>query len=181
MRRSALSKRPTLNARAYDLFLTGQFYSSSGGWSGSRKALEFFQQAIALDPNFAWAYTGESIAYFNLATAVSSGLSSSEAVRRSQASAEKAIQLDPGLAGAHGALAVVKMGSWDWASAGREYKRALELNPNASGVHGNYAAYLAGVGRHTEALTENDRARELDPLSLFSLIQTPVGRTNTSL
>lgn len=83
----------------------------------------------------------------------------------------KALELDGGLAEAHGALGYVKHYNWNWAAAEQEFKRAIELNPNYANAHNFYASYLMSRGRAEEALAASNRARELDPLSLAISVQ----------
>ena len=161
-----LAKRPTQNGRAYDLYLTGLFYGTNGGWSGNKKAVEYFEQAIALDPKFVPAWANESISYLNLAVAVTPDLSSAEAISKAKVAAETAIAADPSSWAGHVALATVYTHQWNWSLADREYRRAIELNPNAASAHSNYSGLLADLNRHTEALEEQRRGEELDPLSV---------------
>ena len=97
---------------------------------------------------------------------MSSGLlDRNEYLPKARAAAQKALELDDGLADGHYALANLMTYAWEWADAEREYKRAIELNPNLALAHRWYAAYLRLMGRHEQAITEISRARELDPLS----------------
>ena len=85
---------------------------------------------------------------------------------KAEAAAQKALQLDGGLAEAHLALAGIRTDQWDWAGAEEEYKRAIELKPNMGPAHRGFSSYLGNVGRHDEAVAEAKTARELDPLTL---------------
>jgi TolB-like protein/DNA-binding winged helix-turn-helix (wHTH) protein/tetratricopeptide (TPR) repeat protein len=158
-----LAKRETLNPQAYELLLKGRFYRNKGGTENQKKAVEHYQQAIVVDPNYALAYAELSVSYVNLIGI--SSLDPQEFTPKSEAAARKALELDDSLAEAHYALANLKQDAWEWATAEREYKRALELNPNLAGAHSQYAYYLSIVGRHEQAMAETKRARELDPLS----------------
>jgi TolB-like protein/DNA-binding winged helix-turn-helix (wHTH) protein/Flp pilus assembly protein TadD len=159
-----LSKRATENARAYQLYLTGMFHMRRGNLDGYRNALDYLQQAVTLDPNFALAFAGMPTVYSNLAATGS--LHPAEALARSKAAAQKALELDGTLAEAHNGLAVIRRQEWDWQGAESSIKRAIELNPNLAAAHHNYAIYLAITGRTAEALEENRRAQELDPFKL---------------
>ena len=158
-----LTKRATDNAEAYRLYLNGIFYQRRGGTENLKTAIGYFNDAIALDPNFALAYVG--VAMTNSILVGGSVLKPEETLPKVRAAVDKALELDETLADAHASLAVIKRQDWDWAGAENEFKRAIELNPNLAWAHGAYGVALARMGRYSEALTENKRAQELDPLS----------------
>jgi serine/threonine protein kinase/Tfp pilus assembly protein PilF len=160
--RQQLTKRESVNPQAYQLYLNGLFYLRKGGFENARKALDYFNQAVALDPNFALAWVG--VAKAHLGFAGNSLLDPKEALTRAKAAVKKALELDETLAEAHAVLANIKLNAWDWAGAEREYKRAVELNPNLAEAHFRYSGYLSIMGQHTEALAEVQRANEVDPL-----------------
>ncbi len=158
-----LAKRETVNPQAYERLLNGRSYANNGGTENRKRAVECYQQAIALDPAYARAYAELSVGYMNL---VIPGLvDPKEFIPKAEAAALKALELDERLVEAHLALAWIKINTWDWAVAGREFNRAVELNPNHPLVHRRYSYYLSLIGRHEEAIAEAKRARELDPLS----------------
>jgi serine/threonine protein kinase/tetratricopeptide (TPR) repeat protein len=159
-----LTKRATDNPQAYQLYLNGMFQTRKGGIEGMRKSLDFYNQAIALDPDFALPYAGVADAYRALAS--NSAIDPKEAAVKVKAAVQKALALDDTMAEAHVVLAALKQDEWDWAGAESEFKRAIELNPNLAQTHFRYSQYLADVGRFTEALTEVKRAQELDPLRI---------------
>ncbi|HKZ81964.1 MAG TPA: winged helix-turn-helix domain-containing protein [Pyrinomonadaceae bacterium] len=159
-----LTKHFTENSQAYQFYLNGLFLLRQGGVDNVRKALDYYNQAVVLDPNFALAWVG--VADANSLFAGNSWRDPKEANAKSKAAAETALALDEAVAEAHVALGRIKMGEWDWAGAEREYKRAIELNPNLVEAHRWYASYLSKMERHTEALAEIKRAQELDPLSV---------------
>jgi eukaryotic-like serine/threonine-protein kinase len=159
-----LTKHATLNPEAYQLYLNGLFHRRKGGFPNARKAMDYYNQALALDPNFALAFTGVADAYRYLA--VNGVIDPKEANPKAKAAAEKAVQLDDRLAEAHVALGMIKNDGWDWAGAEREFWRALELNPNLSEAHFRYGQYLSNMARPAEALAEIKRAAELDPLRM---------------
>ena len=153
----------TRNPEAYELLLKGHFHRAKGGTEDRQKAGDYFARAIAADPSYALAYADLSDIYRSL---VSSGLlDRNEYLPKARAAAQKALELDDGLADGHYALANLMTYAWEWADAEREYKRAIELNPNLALAHRWYAAYLRLMGRHEQAIAEISRARELDPLS----------------
>jgi eukaryotic-like serine/threonine-protein kinase len=158
-----LAKRSTAKPEAYELLLKGRFYRSKGGPEGRAKALEYFSQAVALDPNYALGYAELASAYNIL---IASATVDPKAIRpKAQAAAEKALKLDETLPEAHLPMGTLRLNNWEWAAAEHEYIRTLELNPSYSGAHRVYANYLSKMGRHDQAIAEVRRARELDPLS----------------
>jgi TolB-like protein/DNA-binding winged helix-turn-helix (wHTH) protein/Tfp pilus assembly protein PilF len=166
-----IDARP-VNPAAYEVYLKGRYYWSKRVGEGFEKAIEYFQQAIERDPNYALAYVGLADCY-NMLTNYDL-LRPHEAVPKARAAAIKALEIDNTLAEAHASLAFTKMNyDWDWPGAESEFQQALQLNPNYADAHHWYGLYLAAMGRPDEAMTEMKRARELDPLSL--IINTNVG------
>ncbi|MDQ6787335.1 MAG: protein kinase [Acidobacteriota bacterium] len=157
-----LTKRATESAEAYQIYLNGLFYQRKGGKENTRKALDYYNQAIALDPNFALAYTQAAGVYNSFSG--SGEMNPKEAIPKAKAAAQKALEIDETLAEAHSVLAVIKRFEWDWAGTETELQRAIELNPNLAAAHSNYAIYLSNMERHNEALAEIKRAQEIDPL-----------------
>jgi len=143
--------------------MKGAYYRSKGGTEDRKKAAEYFNQAIAVDPEYALAYAEVSDIQRSLVG--SSVLDPKQYLSKAEQDARKAIQLDDTLAEAHYALANVATYEWKWEEAEREYKRAIELNPNLALAHRWYASYLRIIGRHDEAVAEIHRARDLDPIS----------------
>jgi tetratricopeptide (TPR) repeat protein len=163
---NALTKRYTNNDEAYQLYLKGRYHFAKRTKADILKAVEYFQQAIKLDPNYSLAYAGLADCY-NGMTAYPY-LSPKEAVPQAKAAATRALEIDPTLAEAHTALAnSLACFDWNWAEAEREFKRAIELNPNDSGARWRYGMfYLMLLGRADEAIAEGKRAVELEPLNL---------------
>jgi serine/threonine protein kinase/Tfp pilus assembly protein PilF len=159
-----IGTREQVNPQAYELLLKGRFYRSRGGTDDRKKAAEYFNQAIAMDPAYALAYAELSITYWSLVT--SSALNPKEYSPKAEALALKALELNENLAEGYYALANLKTDAWEWANAEAKYKRAIELNPNLALAHRWYANFLTLMGRHEQAIGEIKRARELDPLSL---------------
>jgi TolB-like protein/Tfp pilus assembly protein PilF len=162
--RLRLSKRYTTNTEAYHLYLKGRHLLTKHTTEHSIKAIEFFERAIEIDPNYALAYSGIADSYFSLSAV---HLSPKEALPLAKAAAIKAIEIDDELADAHISVGLIKV--WydhDWRGAEQAYKRAIEINPGAALAHQRYATYLAFMGRLDEAMSELKRAQELDPLSL---------------
>ncbi len=163
--RLRLTSPRSVDPEAYEAYLKGRYYSSKRTEKELEKGIEYFQQAIEKDPNYASAYSGMADAYALLG--YRGDLPSKEALSRAKAAALKAVGLDESLAEAHASLAfIAETHEWDWPTAEREYKRALELNPGYAEAHNWYAGYLMYLGRFEEGIAEAKRARELDPLSL---------------
>jgi len=157
-----IEKKHTENAEAYQLYLKGRFHWNKRKPEEHTKAIQYFEQAIALDPNYALAYSGLADCY----AVDSSPAKGDERDQKLRVAATKAMELDPTLGEPHAALANVYTSSYDWTSSENEYKKAIELNPDYPTAHQWYAEFLTRMGRHNEAIAEIDRARELDPLSL---------------
>jgi tetratricopeptide (TPR) repeat protein len=159
-----LTKSYTENTEAFQLYLQGRYYWNKATEDGLKKAIEYFQQAIEKDPNYALAYAGLADSYWGISDAY---LPTKEAMPKAETAALKALQMDDSLAEAHTSLAVVKFEyRWDWSGAEKGFKRAIELNPNYPTAHHQYGWYLAYLGREEEALTEIKRALQLYPLSI---------------
>jgi TolB-like protein/Tfp pilus assembly protein PilF len=158
------ASRP-VDPQAYEAYLKGRYYSNKRTEKDVQQSVEYFQQAVENDPNYAPAYSGMADAYALLG--YRGELPSNEALSRGKAAARKAVELDDSLAEAHASLAfIAETLEWDWPTAEQEYKRALELNPGYAAGHNWYAGYLMYLGRFEEGIAEAKRARELDPLSL---------------
>lgn len=159
-----IQRRHSASPAAYELYLEGRFYWGKRTESGLAHAIDFFQRAIQLDPNYALAYSGLADCY-NLEDDWGNG-APRDSFPNARAAAEKAISLDDSLAEAHVSLAMVREAyDWDWAGAEQEYKRAIELNPNYTTAHQWYGLFLAGMRRFPEAEIEVRRAQQLDPVS----------------
>ena len=162
-----LNRRSTDNVEAYQLYLRGRFHVFKLTPPEIQTGISYFQEAIAIDPNYALAYAGLSDAYRGLA--LGTEMLPSEFLSRCKAAAQKALELDDDLSEAHTALGMtIFWGDWNWKEAEMQFKRALELNPNSANAHLFYAHLLSNTGRHAEALAEIKLARELDPLFPFA-------------
>ncbi len=171
--KSRLTSARAVNPEAYQLYLQGRFYWNKRTDEGFRRAIRYFEQAIAKDPAYALAYVGLADCY--TVSAQYGLLPSREAYPRARRADEKAIELDETLAEAHTSLAALKQDyDWDWAGGDEEYRRAMELNPGYATAHQWYSEALCDRGRIEECLAEIKRAQELDPLSL--IINSVLGR-----
>ncbi len=171
--RKRLAKRQTGNTEAYQLYLKGRHHWNRRTEAGLRKSIEFFEQAIALDPAYALAWTGLADTCHELGNW--GNVPPHRICPRARSAAVKALEIDGSFAEAHTSLAVImKEYDWDFPGAEREFRRSIELNPNIAFAHFYFGQYLAAVGRHAEAIAELLQARELEPLSL--IINAGLGR-----
>ena len=163
-----LSSAKSVNPAAHDEFLLGQYL----GWKTSptpddfKQSVAHFQKAIQIDPGYAPAYAGLSMAwtmnYGEMYTSFSEG------VGPATSNASLALQLDPNLALAHAAQAHVdSVFNWDWAGAEKEFRRALQLNPDTLEACYCFAIFLTSQGRFPEAIDNLEHAEKLNPLSAF--------------
>jgi serine/threonine-protein kinase len=157
-----LARREKVNPQAYDLMLRGQFFNRKNGPENHKKAIEYYQQAISIDPTYALAYASLANTYVILCW--TSVLDPKEFMPKAEAAAQRSLELDEGLPEGHYVLANIKRSAWDWTTAEQEYKRAIELDPNLGLAHLFYSLHLMNVGRYDEAIAEAKLGRELDPL-----------------
>jgi TolB-like protein/tRNA A-37 threonylcarbamoyl transferase component Bud32/Flp pilus assembly protein TadD len=169
-----LARRETENTEAYDLYLKGRYFWNKRTREELIKGIDFFQQAIEIDPTYALAYAGLADSYYLLATPEYGAMAPRDGMPKAKAASLKALEIDDTLAEPHVTLAVIRM-DYDWNLLGseREFKRALELNPRYPTAHHWYAYNLLVDRRYEEAIAEIMKARELDPLSL--IISADVG------
>lgn len=161
-----LHQRQTENAEAYQNYLKGRFFWNKRTRESMKKGIEYFEQAIRADPEYALAHAGLADSYSVLSQF--GELSAHDAMPKSKSAALTAIKIDDRLAEAHASLALVhEVYEWDWKGAEAEFNRAIELNPNYANAHHWYAMFLSAMGRHDEALAKIRRAKELDPVSLI--------------
>ena len=153
------------NLEAYNLYLKGRFQWNKRTAEGLKRGVQLFEQAIAVDRDFALGYAGLSDAYSLLADY---GLvKSADIMPAAESAARKALEIDPTLAEAHASLGLIRsIYAWEWAEAGQHYRRAIELNPGYVTTHHWYGLdYLGMLGRWEEAFQEIEIALQLDPLS----------------
>ena len=165
---AVLKNVKVVNPEAYEAYLKGRYFWNKRTADGLKKAIDYFNQAIEKDPNYAQAYTGLADSYALLGDWEYGILAPKEAFPRAKAAATKALELDNTLGEAHTSLAFsLDLFDWDWASAEREFRRAIELNPGYATAHHWYAWHLSEMGRNREAIAEMRKAQNLDPLSLI--------------
>jgi tetratricopeptide (TPR) repeat protein len=161
--RKQLAKHYTENTEAYQLFNMAMYHFRQFTKPGFEKSIEYLEQAIATDPNYALAYVRLAGAYASFGQR---GFWLPQASRQQyERAAQKAVELDDTLAEAHAMLGYVKKNNWDWADAEKELQRALELDPNAFDVNFLYYAFLRDARRPNEALPFAKRTEELGGLN----------------
>lgn len=156
-------KRYTINEEAYRLYIQGTVLGKRTN-PDVRKAIEYFEKAVQLDPNFALAYA--ELASAHSFALNSGGRKATEGYIKAKAAIEKALAIDDNLAEAHSYLGVIKTNyEWDFAGAELEHQRAVELNPNSAAAHRMYAGLLVILGRFDESFAEMKTAIDLEPAS----------------
>ncbi len=170
----ALARRGTDNAEAYEKFLIGRFYQTQNTSDGLNRSIEFYQQAIALDPSFAEAHAGiadANVILFNFGIRPAA-----ETIPQARQSVSRALQLNPDLSNAHASIALIQfLIERNWTDAEKSLQRAIELNTNNADAYHRYGYFLTRVGRFDEALEKYEKARELNPLS--NVVQSGIGLT----
>src|SRR5881396_622659 len=165
----AMAARPTQNTEAHQLYLQGRYFWSKRSAANLQKSIDYFNQAIAQDQNYALAYAGVAQAWMVLPPY--GAASPSESFPQAEAAARKALELDDTLAEAHTSLGqVLLFYDLDFAGSTMEFERALSLDPNYATAHHWYGGGgpLLALGQFDRAIKEGKRAVELDPLSLIN-------------
>lgn len=167
---SSTRKQPSAAIRkvapeAYEAYLKGLYSSDQRNAAGFTRAIEYFNRAIAKDPEYAAAYSGLSDAFLG---EIFTGTPADKVWEKATSSAQQAVELDPSSAEAHNSLGGIReFWDWNWVAAEKEYRRAIELNGNFAAGHQDYAMFLALQGRFEQAIAEAQHSQELDPLSPF--------------
>jgi serine/threonine-protein kinase len=164
--KEVLIKKYTDNPEAYQLYLQGRFYYNKYTVDGFNKAIDYYNAAIKIEPDYALAYAGIATSY--MALWIYNYLPPEKCLPQMKQAAEHSLQLDDAIAESHLAIARMKMSyEWDFAAATIEYQKAIELNPNFSEAHVFYALCMCFLGNYTEAVKQASIANRLDPFSLF--------------
>lgn len=162
--RELFAKRSTNDREAYESYVRGRFFLGKRSPDGFKKASDYFQQAIRVDPSYALAYVGLADTYLTLQGA---GMENPRlATPKAKEAAQRALMLDPTLGAAHNSLAAIAEDyDRDWSTAEKEFKLALELDPGFAPAHEWYGEFLGLMGRFDQGLAEEERALDIDPLS----------------
>ncbi len=159
-----LAKTYTQDIEAHEAYLRGRLEQGKGGVQGHRNAIQYFEEAIERDPNYALAYAALARSHYRLVTPFAVE-PAKEAMPKAEQTALKALELDDMLSEAHVILGDVKRTYyWDAAGAEREYQLALELDPGSYEAPNQYAFFLTSMGRHDESVAMGRRAQQLNPL-----------------
>lgn len=157
-----------INPAAYDAYLRGRYFWNKRTEQGLKTGIDYFDQAVAIDPKYARAYSGLADSYALLGDWEYGALTPNEAFPKAKAAATKALELEDTLGEAHASLAFcLDLFNWDWKSAELEFKRAIDLNPSYATSHQWYAWHLIVTGQNEQGLSELKKAEALDPLSLI--------------
>lgn len=163
--KAKILRRGTDKTGAYEFYLRGHFYLNKRTIKDLRKSAEYFTEAIAFDPNYAFAYAGLAESFVLLASY--GGQDRKDAILKAKEAAFRAISIDDSLAEAQTVLSsILAEFEHDFVSAESGFKRSIELDPNTASSRHYYGQLLSQLGRHEEALAEITRALEIDPLSL---------------
>jgi TolB-like protein/Tfp pilus assembly protein PilF/class 3 adenylate cyclase len=165
--RTAISKKPTDNPEAYELYLKGRFFWNKRTGADLLRAIDYFNQAIARDPNYALAYSGLADSYLLLPPY--GAAAPKDSVPQAKAAVKKALEFDDALAEAHASSGRILSGfDFDSQQAITEFERALQLDPNYATAHHWFGSGpLLALGRFDESIVEAKRSIELDPLSMI--------------
>ena len=162
--KSMIAKRHSKNLEAYNLYLKGTYWCLMSTSEGFTKALEYFNQALKKDPDYALAYCG--LAAVLIYSTLFGNVSPGKAYPKANEYANKALEIDSNLAEAYWILGALNTYYfWNWKEAERNFNLALQINPNLSIVYIYYALLLTYTGRNVEAVAKAEQAQELDPLS----------------
>ncbi len=162
-----ITKKYTDSNEAYQLYLKGRFHYAKRTKEDFNKGIDYFQQAVKLDPKFALAYA--MIADLYASMPAYPYLSPKEALPQAKAAAAKALEIDPTLAEAHTSIGYsLCFSDWNWTDAERSLRRALELDPKNSLAHLRSGIYFLSTGRTAEAVKATETAMELEPLNLVN-------------
>ncbi|PYK72543.1 MAG: hypothetical protein DME44_04125 [Verrucomicrobia bacterium] len=163
--KNSIAKAPTANPEAYELYLKGRFFWNKRSGVDLRKAIEFFNQAIAKDPSYALAYAGMADSYLLLPNY--GGAPTADVVPPARAAVTKALELDDSLAEAHASLGLLDTLDLRLERAITHFERAVQLKPNYATAHHWLGLGHLSLGHFDQAIVEGKRATELDPLSVI--------------
>jgi DNA-binding winged helix-turn-helix (wHTH) protein/TolB-like protein/tetratricopeptide (TPR) repeat protein len=158
--------QPRVNPEAFEAYVRGRYFYERFTLEGNLKAIDYFERAIKIEPNFALAHAGLAVNYSPM---LSRGfISAQDGLPKMKQAVDRALALDDMLPEAHLAMAAFHVRSLNWGEAERFYKRAIELNPNYLHAWGSYAFFLHGMGRHEEGLAASRKELEIDPVSDYA-------------
>jgi len=163
--REQIGKRYTESREAYQLYQKGRYFWNKRTVDGLLKSIDFLEQAVKKDPNYALAYAGLADSY--IAATNFNVLQAKEVSPKAKQAALTALKIDNTLAEAHTALAFSTiLFDWNWRDSEPDFRRAIDLSPNYGPAHQWYAVSLVSAGRFREAMAEAEKAQQAEPLSL---------------
>jgi len=155
-----------VSPEAFQLYLKGRYLWNKRTEDGFRRAIAYFQEAVAKEPDYAEAYAGLADSYLLLGGY--RFVPQNESVPKARANAQRALQLSGSLADAHATLGLISENyDWNWTEAESKYRQAIAFNPSYATAHHWYGEYLGLMGRFEEGLAEINAAESLDPLSMI--------------
>jgi TolB-like protein/Tfp pilus assembly protein PilF len=160
------SRRYAHSSAAYDAYLKGRFFWHKMNSEAIRRSMDYFHQALSLDPSFAPAFAGLADCYAQMGSIRVGQMKPVDALARARAHVQRALEIDETLAEAHCTLGLIK--SWydlDWEGADREFQAAIALDPSQITALIWQSLYLAAIGKHRDGIASVERAREIEPLS----------------
>ena len=163
----AMAKVPTADSEAYEVYMKGRYFWNKRTGADLRKAIEYFNQAIAKDPNYALAYVGLADSYLLLSNY--GAAAPKDSIPQAKAAVKMALELDPNSGEAHASAGILSDNDFQFEHGITEFERAIQLSPNYATAHHWFGdGPLMSLGRFDRALVEGKRAVELDPLSLIN-------------
>jgi serine/threonine-protein kinase len=164
---AAMAKAPTANSEAYEVYMKGRYFWNKRTGADLHKAIDYFNQAIAKDPNYALAYVGLADAYVLLSNY--GAAAPKDSVPQAKAAVKKALELDANLAEAHASAGILAGNDFQFEQSISEFERSIQLSPNYATAHHWFGdGPLMTLGRFDRAVSEGKRAVELDPLALIN-------------
>jgi len=173
------SRKYARSSAAYDAYLKGRFFWHKMTPDATQRSIANFNEALAIDPDFAPAYAGLADCYAQMGSIRLSMLKPFEALAKARTYLQRAMELDDTMAEAHCTSALIKIWyDFDWAGAEREFKVAISLDPGQVTAMLWQSLYLSAMGRHREAIASVQRARDSEPLSLVVNMYLGVAQTH---
>jgi TolB-like protein/tetratricopeptide (TPR) repeat protein len=158
-----LDNRRSIDSQAHELYLRGRHFWYKRTEEGMRNSIQFFEEAIRLDPSYAPAYHGVSDAHTMLACR--GIVPAAEAFHKAKTAARQALRMEPELGEGYASLAHVRLHDWDWVGVEEDFTRSIEFNPGYAITHYWYAEYLMAMGRCEEAVARAQRSQQWDPIN----------------
>ena len=173
------SRKYARSSAAYDAYLKGRFFWHKMTPDATHRSIANFNEALAIDPDFAPAYAGLADCYAQMGSIRLGMLKPFEALNKARTYLQRAMELDDTMAEAHCTSALIKIWyDFDWPGAEREFKVAIGLDPGQVTALLWQSLYLSAMGRHQEAIASVQRARDSEPLSTIVNMYLGVAQTH---